>query len=75
PLSSFDFYCQLNHDADSARSNDAATLKVTMVAWLMEQTPRPEPVIQSHDKASCGFNHDVTGQLLCPVDYNWEDAS
>ncbi|KAG8212833.1 hypothetical protein J3R82DRAFT_11133 [Butyriboletus roseoflavus] len=46
-----------------------------MVAWLMEQTPCPEPVIQSRDKASHGFNHDVTGRLLCPVDYNWEDAS
>ncbi|KAF9224087.1 hypothetical protein BS17DRAFT_704328, partial [Gyrodon lividus] len=39
----------------------------------MEQTPCPELIIQSHDKAGRGFNHDVTGQLLCPVDYDWED--
>ena len=22
-----------------------------------------------------GFNHDITGRLLCPVDYNWQDET
>jgi len=21
-----------------------------------------------------GFDHKLTGRLLCPVDYNWEDS-
>ncbi|KAF8835229.1 hypothetical protein BDN67DRAFT_913391 [Paxillus ammoniavirescens] len=68
-------YRQLNHGADGARSDDAATLKVAVATWLMEQTPHPEPIIHSRDKAGRGFNHDVTGRLLCPVDYNWGDLS
>ncbi|KIK82396.1 hypothetical protein PAXRUDRAFT_832234 [Paxillus rubicundulus Ve08.2h10] len=68
-------YRQLNQGADGARGDDASMLKVTVATWLMEQTPCPEPAIHSRDKASRGFNHDVTGRLLCPVDYDWEDPS
>ncbi|KAG1794824.1 uncharacterized protein HD556DRAFT_1236392 [Suillus plorans] len=37
--------------------------------------PTPKPSIQCRDKSGCGFYHDVTGRLLCPVDYNWNDAT
>ena len=26
-------------------------------------------------KLDCGFEHDDTGHLLCPIEYNWEDAT
>jgi hypothetical protein len=25
-------------------------------------------------KLDRGFEHDDTGRLLCPIEYNWEDA-
>ena len=45
-----------------------------MVNWLNAVQQRPECLLKVDDKLSRGFNHDVTGQLLCPVDYDWMDT-
>ncbi|KAG2358664.1 hypothetical protein BDR07DRAFT_1294316 [Suillus spraguei] len=37
--------------------------------------PTPNPSIQCRDRYGRGFYHDVTGRLICPVDYNWNDAT
>ena len=64
---------QLNKGADSARADDAASLKPEVIHWLMSLTPSPEPALRHCEKDGRGFHHDVTGRLLCPVDYEWGD--
>ncbi|KAL4069525.1 hypothetical protein J3A83DRAFT_4095442 [Scleroderma citrinum] len=36
--------------------------------------PTPEPVLESHQKEGHGFYHNTTGQLICPVEYDWSNA-
>ncbi|KAG2152856.1 hypothetical protein DEU56DRAFT_908040 [Suillus clintonianus] len=64
---------KLNRGADSARGDDASSLKKTVASWLNESRPTPDPPITSVDKSGRGFYHDTTGELLCPVDFNWVD--
>ena len=64
---------QLGQGADSSRADDTRRLKVLVVGWLMQGTPRPEPPLSTEDKTGRGFHNDATGRLLCPVDYDWND--
>lgn len=64
-------WIQLNKGADSARGDDASSLKKTVALWLNESRPTPNPPISSVDKSGRGFYHDATGELLCPVDFHW----
>ncbi|KAG2105176.1 hypothetical protein BD769DRAFT_1393334 [Suillus cothurnatus] len=66
-------YSKLNKGADGARGDDTTRLKVTVASWLMQQTPPPSPVIHGQNKLGRGFNNDVTGRLICPADYDWND--
>ncbi|KAG6371324.1 hypothetical protein JVT61DRAFT_9617, partial [Boletus reticuloceps] len=65
---------QLGQGADSSRADDTRRLKVQVVNWLMQSTPRPDPPLSTEDKTGRGFYNDATGRLLCPVDYDWNDA-
>lgn len=64
---------QLNRGADSARGDDAASLKLAVASWLNEAQPTPNPPISSRNKSGRGFYNDATAELLCPVDFNWAD--
>ncbi|KAH7911082.1 hypothetical protein BJ138DRAFT_1186543 [Hygrophoropsis aurantiaca] len=64
-------YKKLTTGADGARGDDASQLKKTIPLWLPTEAGRPR--IKPRDKTGRGFYHNVTGQLLCPVDYNWDD--
>ncbi|KAG8215357.1 hypothetical protein J3R82DRAFT_8954, partial [Butyriboletus roseoflavus] len=66
---------KLKRGADGARGDDANMLKRSVVTWLNHQTPHPVPLIIVDEKQGRGLLHDVTGQLICPVDYNWLDMS
>jgi hypothetical protein len=65
---------QLKKGADGARGDDTNILKYSVATWLNEQQPPPYPLLLVGDKQGRGFNHDLTGSLLCPVDFNWLDA-
>lgn len=39
----------------------------------MSEEPKPDPPLDPDDKDGRGFDNDVTGYYLCPVDYNWND--
>ncbi|KAF8447192.1 hypothetical protein L210DRAFT_3525191 [Boletus edulis BED1] len=66
--------CQeLQKGADGARGDDANNLKSSVATWLNEQDPSPVPLFIPTQKRGRGFDHDITGQLLCPVDYDWLD--
>ncbi|KAG1818347.1 hypothetical protein EV424DRAFT_1323921, partial [Suillus variegatus] len=66
-------YNKLNEGSDGARGDDSASLKCAVADWLMERTPTPNPTIHRQDKSGRGFYNDVTGGLLCPVDYDWSN--
>ncbi|KIM60062.1 hypothetical protein SCLCIDRAFT_125019, partial [Scleroderma citrinum Foug A] len=55
--------------------DNANTLKSLVASWLNEALPHPDPLFSTVDKSGRGFYHDITGRLLCPVDYNWLDVS
>ncbi|KAG2754551.1 hypothetical protein P692DRAFT_201703947 [Suillus brevipes Sb2] len=67
-------YQKLNQGADSARGDDAASMKLAVASWLNESSPPPNPPIHSRDKTGRGFYNDATAKLLCPVDFNWADT-
>ena len=66
---------KLRKGADGARGDDANALKTAVMNWLNEASSHPEPLLSPTDKSKRGFYNDVTGRLLCPVDYDWCDAS
>jgi len=60
--------------ASGAQGDDTKTLKSAVIEWLM---PRGQPLIPPlswNIKSDRGFNHEVTGALLCPADLDWSDA-
>ncbi|KAG2743180.1 hypothetical protein P692DRAFT_20878814 [Suillus brevipes Sb2] len=60
--------------ASGARGDDTKTLKSAVLEWLM---PRGQPLIpplSRNIKSDRGFNHDVTGGLLCPAGLDWSNA-
>ena len=68
-------FLKLRKGGDGAWGDDANSLKLAVVNWLNEASPRPEPLLSATDKSGRGFYHDATGRLLCPVDYDWLDVS
>ncbi|OJA17327.1 hypothetical protein AZE42_11133 [Rhizopogon vesiculosus] len=70
-----DSFSKLNNSADSARADGTTRLKRAVADWLMDCIPCPAPPIKPYDKRGRGLNHDVTGRLICPVDYNWDDSN
>ena len=69
------WHIQLQKGADGAHGDNANTLKSSVASWLNEQDPHPVPLFTIGEKQGRGFNHDITGRLLCPVDYDWFDPS
>jgi hypothetical protein len=65
---------QLRKGAGGARGDDAANLKPVIVGWIVALFENPLPPLSPHIKSDRGFEHDITGRLLCPIDYNWSDA-
>ncbi|KJA14950.1 hypothetical protein HYPSUDRAFT_142490 [Hypholoma sublateritium FD-334 SS-4] len=64
----------LQKGASSARSDDTKSLKSAIIDWI---TPPGEPLIppiSRNAKSGRGFNHEVTGALLCPAGLNWNDV-
>ncbi|KAG1825062.1 hypothetical protein EV424DRAFT_1471790 [Suillus variegatus] len=54
----------LGKGASGAQGDDTKTLKSAVLEWLV-------PRGQASDR---GFNHEVTGALLCPAGLDWLDA-
>ncbi|KJA26299.1 hypothetical protein HYPSUDRAFT_132935 [Hypholoma sublateritium FD-334 SS-4] len=64
----------LQKGASSARSDDTKSLKSAIIDWI---TPLGEPLmppISWNSKSGRGFNHEVTGALLCPAGLDWNDV-
>ena len=51
-------------------------LKTTVLDWIKPcSTDSAElmELLDSDIKDGRGFDHELTGHFLCPVDYDWED--
>lgn len=67
---------KLRKGSGGARGDDAANLKPVVVSWIAGIMGTPVTVpLSPTSKLDRGFEHDDTGRLLCPIEYNWEDAT
>lgn len=73
-LGSLIYYCQLQRGASEARGDDVRRIKREVAVWLNE-VYTPNPAFTPNSRASCGFENDITGFLLCPIQYNWADLA
>lgn len=60
--------------ATDARGDDISDMKYSVAEWLnqsnaLEATER----LNAHDRTTRGLQHDVTGKLLCPIEFDWDD--
>jgi len=64
----------LQTGANDARSDDTSRLKVVVAEWLNSRSDsNSNPRLSAKRKDEHGINHDITGYLLCPIDYDWDD--
>ncbi|KAF6745743.1 hypothetical protein DFP72DRAFT_823847, partial [Ephemerocybe angulata] len=63
----------LTRGIDSARADDTKSLKSVLVDWITPHGGFLSPPIQRNVKTDRGFHHPRTGELLCPVNLDWDD--
>ncbi|KAG1760405.1 hypothetical protein EDD22DRAFT_980614 [Suillus occidentalis] len=51
--------------ASGARGSDTKTLKSAVLEWLVPRGQAVIPPLARNIKSDCGFNHEITGTLLC----------
>ena len=64
---------QLQRGADSARSDDLNWIRTCVADWLNAVQPRPEILLDPSCRKNRGIQHDVTGKLLCPAGFDWNN--
>jgi hypothetical protein len=64
---------QLRKGSSGARGDDAANIKPAIVSWLGSLFQNPEVPLSPSNKTERGFEHDITGKLLCPIEFDWDD--
>ncbi|TEB28543.1 hypothetical protein FA13DRAFT_1633084, partial [Coprinellus micaceus] len=63
----------LNKGSASARSSDTRSLKSAIVDWITPPNVTLTPPLTRNVKTGRGFHHQRTGELLCPVNLDWDD--
>lgn len=66
---------KLRKGASGARGDDAANLKPAIVSWVLALFVQPVVLLSPTSKADRGFEHYITGRLLCPIEYAWTDET
>ncbi|KAG1848336.1 hypothetical protein DFJ58DRAFT_717101 [Suillus subalutaceus] len=56
-----------------ARGDDTKTLKSAILDWITPKGEGIRPPLHRNSKIDRGFNHDLTGSLLCPAGLDWND--
>ncbi|PPR01365.1 hypothetical protein CVT26_015414 [Gymnopilus dilepis] len=57
----------------NAPSDDISRIKSFLVKWLYEEILNLSPPLEEDDREDRGLSHDMTGRLLCPVEFDWDD--
>ncbi|KAG1763901.1 hypothetical protein EV702DRAFT_1182675 [Suillus placidus] len=65
----------LGKGASGARGDDTKTLKSAVLEWLVPRGQVVIPPLSRNIKSNRGFNHEVTGALLCPAGLDWSDTA
>jgi hypothetical protein len=63
----------LHQGEGGAQGDDAANLKPFVVSLIVAMFENPLPLLSLHIKSDRRFEHDITGRLFCPIDFNWDD--
>ncbi|KZP08492.1 hypothetical protein FIBSPDRAFT_761283, partial [Athelia psychrophila] len=61
--------------ASNARGDDAGKMKAIMVTWLNAAYGPSTPPLRQNSKDERGFTNILTGGLLRPAIYNWDDEN
>ena len=64
---------QLQTGANNAHSNDLNRIRDYLANWLNQSQLRPSPPLAKDNRDNRGICHDVTGHLLCPAEFDWDD--
>jgi len=81
-----DILNKLQTGANDARSDDAGRIKVAVANWLNARKPyrseiddsnrntaTPIQVLSPKGKEGRRISNNVTGRLICPIEYDWDD--
>ncbi|KAG1882190.1 hypothetical protein F4604DRAFT_1921918 [Suillus subluteus] len=60
--------------ASAAQGEDIKLLKPVVIDWIVHVGEVVLPPLPCNSKITCGFNHPLTGRLLCPAELDWNDA-
>jgi hypothetical protein len=63
---------QLQKGANDARSDDVRRVKEEGATWI-NQTLSPTAPLSTKQRDDRGLQNDVTGHLLCPIEFSWDD--
>ncbi|KAG1787079.1 uncharacterized protein HD556DRAFT_1434526 [Suillus plorans] len=64
----------LGKGASGVRGDDTKTLKSAVIEWLVPRGQVVIPPLSRNIKSDRGFNHEVTGALLCPAGLDWSNV-
>ena len=64
---------QLHKGVSRARGDDTRSLKGAILDWIVPIGQTLNLLLNWNKKDDCGFKHEHTGALLCPIDLNWSD--
>jgi hypothetical protein len=65
---------QISKGAAGARGDDTKTVKSAILDWISPKGEAIQPPLHRNSKIDHGFNHELTGSLLCPVGLDWSDS-
>ena len=63
---------QLQKGANDARSDNVRRVKEEVASWI-NQTHSSTAPLSMKQRDDCGLQNDVTGHLLCPIEFSWDD--
>jgi hypothetical protein len=48
-------------------------MKPAVVSWITALLENPIVPLLPNNKTERGFEHDLTGRLLCPIEHDWNN--
>ena len=63
---------ELQKGANDARGDDVLSVREAVANWLNKVYPT-HTSLNISTRSNRGIKHEMTGLLLCPIEYNWTD--